>query len=441
MSLKQSSNETENFHQKVKSFRRAFDMLSCPLPSALENIFFTEERISEKFDVNLPLLGFTPFDALKPEADVVRANSLTTDKKAGWYRNAEPERPNARKSRGERQGKTTQKKGVKQDRGIDRLQVNTSTRKYGSGKIMAINDPVPSTSRFQQFMVRNTSSETVEDHHKKQRVPSSGGSELPAATSKKASSRESLPGSSNSSQLQARERDTFENTLAVVDNLAQQILHDEHQACPRQEDGHPSLHRPRPEQGADKQLQKGSMSSAKTSPAAMAPSLLMPQGEALSPKKQHNYPRKRSTPANSYRSVKEEALSKEAHINEKNFTSNSSYKALANSLSQIGLIADALLRSSTIGNGVKVKKQNVTIARGDDRVPWDSTGLSASTFNRGHKVKLQQTKESPSNSIGSVPEPIFTASMSTNAIDKDAIATFVNEVLVEQAKRHGVDLS
>ncbi|MCP4338718.1 MAG: hypothetical protein GY799_07455 [Desulfobulbaceae bacterium] len=435
MSLKQSSNEAENFHQKVKSFRRAFDLLSCPLPSALENIFFTEERVSEKFDVNLPLIGFTPFDALKPEANVARANSLTTDKKAGWYRNTDPERPNARKSQDEIQGKTTQIKELNQDRGVDRLQVNTSTKKYGSGKIMAINAPVRSTSRVQQIMVRNTSSEKVEDHHKKPIVPSSGVSELPAAASNKASSRESLPGSSNSSQLQARERVAVENTLTVVDNLAQQILHDEHQACARQKEGHSSLHRPSPEQGADKQLQKGSMLSAMTS------SLPMPQGDTLSPKEQQNDPRKRSNPANSYRRVKEKALSKEAHFNEKNFTNNSSYKALANSLSQIGLIADALLQSSTIRHRVKVKEENVSIARGDDRVPWDSTGLSASTFNRSHKVNLQQRKESPSNSIGSVPEPIFTASVSTNAIDKDAIATFVNEVLVEQATRHGVDLS
>ena len=57
-------------------------------------------------------------------------------------------------------------------------------------------------------------------------------------------------------------------------------------------------------------------------------------------------------------------------------------------------------------------------------------------------MNFQQTKgDSLSNKLSNATNTVLDYSMSANSIDKDAITRLVNEVLVEQAKRHGVDLS
>jgi len=99
MDLKQNSDQTENLRQALKSFRDAIDALFYPLPSALENIVLAE-RLIEDFNVSQPLVGFTPFDALKSEANIDIANNATKDKTPKPYRNTDLERHQSTKSRG-----------------------------------------------------------------------------------------------------------------------------------------------------------------------------------------------------------------------------------------------------------------------------------------------------------------------------------------------------
>lgn len=439
MTLKQRNNETENLRQQVKFFRNAIDMLSCPLSSALENIVFAE-RLSEKFNVSLPLIGFMPFDTLKLEA-----NNVSSDKTPQYYRNNDSQLHYPTKSRDETRKNTTQEKGVGQDRGIDRSQVKTSSKKYGSGNIVEMNDTVRSTSRDPQFTVRDTSPETPADHNKKQIRQNLEFNELTATTANKVFSIKPSPGSSDPCQIQAQGMGSVENTLIVVDNLAQEILHDEHHASAKDKDKetHSDLNQRSQDKSADQRPQKERILSAKTLLSAMTPLHNVPKGEMLSRTEQQNHPQGKNKQASGYRSVTEETLNKESHFNEINSTSNNGCKALSNSLSQIGIIADALLQSpTTTGNGVKVKEQNIPGIRENDRVAWDGSGLSVSDFNNKHNMKFQQTERSSlSNKISNATEPVLRDSILVNSIDKDAIATFVNEVLVEQAKRHGVDLS
>lgn len=434
--MKQNSDQAENLRQALKSFRDAIDALFYPLPSALENIVLAE-RLIEDFNVSQPLVGFTPFDALKSEANIDIANNATKDKTPKPYRNTDLERHQSTKSRGKiTQANTTQTMKVKQDREIVQLRVNTS-KNDSSGNIVAMNDAAPSTSRVQQFAVRDTTSETPAKHNNKQLRQNLGFSELNTTTPILALPIEPLLASVDPNQIQAQDSDAVENTLVVVDNLVQQILDDEHQTYAKQKKVDSSLNRRSLDKRADKRLQKESILSTNSPFLGIKPLPAVPQGETFSHTEQGNHPRRKNKQANSYYSGAEGTRDKESHFN-----SSNSYQAISNSLTKIGIIADEILLSPITGHGANIKVQNISNESKNDRAASDNSGLSASHFNTIHNMKFQQTKgDSLSNKLSNATNTVLDYSMSANSIDKDAITRLVNEVLVEQAKRHGVDLS
>jgi len=441
MDLKQNSDQTENLRQALKSFRDAIDALFYPLPSALENIVLAE-RLIEDFNVSQPLVGFTPFDALKSEANIDIANNATKDKTPKPYRNTDLERHQSTKSRGEiTQANTTQTKKVKQDREIDQSRVNTS-KNDSTGNIVAMNDTAPSTSRVQQFAVRDMTSETPAKHNNKQIRQNLGFSELNTTPPIRVLPIESLPASVNPNQIPAQDSDAVENTLVVVDNLVQQILDDEHQTYAKQKEVDSGLNRRSLDKRADKRQQKESILSTNSPFLAITPLPVVPQGETFSHTEQGSHPRRKNKQANSYYSGAEGTRDKESHFNGNNFNSSNSYQAISNSLSKIGIIADEILQSPTTGPGLNVKAQNMSSESENDRAASDNSGLSASHSNTIHNMKFQQTKgDFLLNKLSNATNTVLDYSMSANSIDKDVITTLVNEVLVEQAKRHGVDLS
>lgn len=434
--MKQNSDQAENLRQALKSFRDAIDALFYPLPSALENIVLAE-RLIEDFNVSQPLVGFTPFDALKSEANIDIANNATKDKTPKPYRNTDLERHQSTKSRGKiTQANTTQTKKVKQDREIDQLRVNTS-KNDSSGNIVAMNDAAPSTSRVQQFAVRDTTSETPAKHNNKQIRQNLGFSELNTTTPILALPIEPLLASVDPNQIPAQDSDAVENTLVVVDNLVQQILDDEHQTYAKQKEVDSSLNRRSLDKRADKRLQKESILSTNSPFLGIKPLPAVPQGETFSHTEQGNHPRRKNKQANSYYIGAKGTRDKESHFN-----SSNSYQAISNSLTKIGIIADEILQSPITGHGANIKVQNISNESKNDRAASDNSGLSASHFNTIHNMKFQQTKgDSLSNKLSNATNTVLDYSMSANSIDKDAITRLVNEVLVEQAKRHGVDLS
>lgn len=434
--MKQNSDQAENLLQALKSFRDAIDALFYPLPSALENIVLAE-RLIEDFNVSQPLVGFTPFDALKSEANIDIANNATKDKTPKRYRNTDLERHQSTKSRGKiTEANTTQTMKVKQDREIDQLRVNTS-KNDSSGNIVAMNDAAPSTSRVQQFAVRDTTSETSAKHNNKQIRQNLGFSELNTTTPILALPIEPLPASVDPNQIPAQDSDAVENTLVVVDNLVQQILDDEHQTYAKQKKVDSSLNRRSLDKRADKRLQKESILSTNSHFLGIKPLPAVPQGETFSHTEQGNHPRRKNKQANSYYSGAEGTRDKESHFN-----SSNSYQAISNSLTKIGIIADEILQSPITGHGANIKVQNISNESKNDRAASDNSGLGASHFNTIHNMKFQQTKGVfPLNKLSNATKTVLDYSMSANSIDKDAITRLVNEVLVEQAKRHGVDLS
>ncbi|MEA1899475.1 MAG: hypothetical protein U9N47_01720 [Thermodesulfobacteriota bacterium] len=434
--MKQNSDQAENLRQALKSFRDAIDALFYPLPSALENIVLAE-RLIEDFNVSQPLVGFTPFDALKSEANIDIANNATKDKTPKRYRNTDLERHQSTKSRGKiTEANTTQTMKVKQDREIDQLRVNTS-KNDSSGNIVAMNDAAPSTSRVQQFAVRDTTSETSAKHINKQIRQNLGFSELNTTTPILALPIEPLPASVDPNQIPAQDSDAVENTLVVVDNLVQQILDDEHQTYAKQKKVDSSLNRRSLDKRADKRLQKESILSTNSPFLGIKPLPAVPQGETFSHTEQGNHPRRKNKQANSYYSGAEGTRDKELHFN-----SSNSYQAISNSLTKIGIIADEILQSPITGHGANIKVQNISNESKNDRAASDNSGLSASHFNTIHNMKFQQTKgDFLLNKLSNATNTVLDYSMSANSIDKDAITRLVNEVLVEQAKRHGVDLS
>lgn len=445
MALKQNSDHTENLRQAIKPFRDAVDTLSCSLPGDLENIVLAK-RLSKKFNVSLPLVGFTPFDALKSEANVDIANNATTDKTPKRYRNTDLERHQSTKSRGEiTQTNTTQTKKVKQDRGIDQSRVNTS-KNDSSGNIIAVNDTAPSTSSVQQFAVRDTTSETPAKHNNKQIRQNLGFSELNTTTPIRVLPIEPLPASVNPNQIPAQDSDAVENTLVVVDNLVQQILDDDHQTA-KQKKVYFGLNHQIIDNRSDKRLKTESILSTNTPFLAMTPLPAVPQGERFSHTEQENHPQRKNKQANSLYSGTEGTRDKKLQFNSSqfngnNFNSSNSCQPLSNSLTQIGIIADEILQSPTTGRGANIKAQNISIKSENDRAASDNSALSANHFNNRYNMKFQQTKgDFLSNKLSNATNTAFNYSMPENFIDKDAITTLVNEVLVEQAKRHGVDLS
>ena len=300
---------------------------------------------------------------------------------------------------------------------------------------------------MQQFAVRDTTSKTPAKHNNKQIRQNLGFSELNTTTPIRVLPIEPLPASVNPNQIPAQDSDAVENTLVVVDNLVQQILDDEHQTYAKQKKIDSGLNHQSLDKRADKRLQKESILSTNSPFLAITPVPAVPQGETFSHTEQETHPQRKNKQASSLYSGAEGTRDKKLQFNSSqfngnNFNSSNSCQTLSNSLTQIGIIADEILQSPTTGRGANIKAQNISGKSENDRAASDNSALSASHFNNRYNMKFQQTKgDFLSNKLSNATNTAFNYSMPENFIDKDAITTLVNEVLVEQARRHGVDLS
>lgn len=438
MTLKQDSNQTENLRQATRSFRDAIDVLSCPFSSSLENIFLAE-KLSEDFNVSLPLVGMMPFSALKSENNIDTAYIEKKDKTPERNCNNNFEWHQATKSRGETtQENTMQTKNVSQVRGIDQSKVNTS-KNDSNGNIVTMNDKARSVSRVQQFTIRDTNSEIPQipaKHNNKEIRQNLGFSELTTTTPIKVSSIEPLPTSANPNQVQAQDGNAVENTLVVVDNLVQKILGDQHQAYAKHKEVDSSLNL----QSLDKHADKPHL--------AMTALRAMPQDDVRIHTEKRNHPHKKNMKTNNlYNSRAEGSQDTELQFTGNqfrgnNFNGSDNCQTLSNSFIQIGIVADEILQSSITG-----RRENIKSQKNDKKNSWstcDNSDLSVSDLNTRHNIPSQQTKgDYPSSNISNATSVGFNSnnSISENSLDKDAITTLVNEALAEQAKRHGVDLS
>ncbi|MCP4115972.1 MAG: hypothetical protein GY737_11305 [Desulfobacteraceae bacterium] len=119
-----------------------------------------------------------------------------------------------------------------------------------------------------------------------------------------------------------------------------------------------------------------------------------------------------------------------SRIREHNANDRDGCRPLADCLAKVGMLADEILRSSATGSKVDVNARAVDTVSG------------AGGFDGRPDMNFQQSKgDIFSKKTGSVTEVVFNDAMPAGSLDKDVVTSLVNDVLVEQARRHGVDLS
>lgn len=445
MASKRNSDQSENLRQAVKSFRDVVDALSHPLPSGLENIILVE-RLGEDLNVGLPLVGFSPFDALQSDTNIEIGTNPATDKMHQRYRNTDWERHQTAQLKGRMTQSNSQTKRETQDGGSQTSSVRPPF-KGNNGNFVAMKDTALLASRVQQFTVRDTTSQTPAKHNNKSVRQELGFIDLNTATPFQISSDEALAGSVNANPIPVKNSEAVENTLVVVDNLVQQILNDEHQTSIKQKDVDSGLDHGRIDSLTNKAIKKESVLSTNVSSETMTALRTEPQGDATSPTGPVCHPQwqRKNTQLNNRQSSAEAA-----HDNKKGFnnrqlcgkpTNSNSHQTLSNSLAQIGMMADELLQS-TAGNTIEKVKTHSSIAVECNLQGSGNSRLSVGDLTSQHNMKFHQRKgDTPSIHVYNTTHTVLGNSMAGDVLDKDAITKLVNEVLVEQAKRHGVDLS
>ncbi|MBN1931249.1 MAG: hypothetical protein JW786_06535 [Desulfobacterales bacterium] len=387
MASKRNSDQSENLRQAVKSFRDVFDALFQPLPSGLENIILVE-RIGEDLNVSLPIVDFSPFDALPSDTNIEIGTNPATDITHQRYRNTDWERHQTARLKGRMPQSNSQTKRETQDRWGQTSSVRPPF-KSNNGNFVAMEDTASSASRVQHFTVRDTTPQAPAKHNNKSVRQGLRFIDLNTAT-----------------PFQI----TFDEMSAVSVNA-----------------------NPIPVQN--------------NSSETMTALCTMPQGNATSPTDPLSHPQqhRKNTQLHNRQNSAEAA-----HDNKKGFkkiqligksTDSNSRQILSNSLAQIGMMADELLQS-TAENTIEKVKTHSSSAVECNLQGSDNSRLSVGDRTTQHNTKFHQRKgDTPSIHLYNTTHTVLGNSMAGDVPDKDAITKIVNEVLVEQAKRHGVDLS
>ncbi len=443
MASKKNSDQSENLRQAVKSFRDVVDALSHPLPSGLENIILVE-RLCEDLNDSLPLVDFSPFDGLQSDTNIETGTNPATDKTHRRNRNNDSERYHDRQPKdGEPQTNSLAKRN-KQDH---RSQSTNGSPpcKGNNGNVVAMNDSASSVSRVQRFTVRDTTLELPTKHNNKSVRQASGFDNLNVATSINAPI-EPLSSAANTNQSPLQSGDALENTLVVVDNLVKRILDEETSAKQEKKANVDSNYR-RFHERTDNAFNKASTISTDASSVAMAPWPAELKGRSLkhSDTASHLQGQRDNTPASSSYSGAGGTYEKDAKSNISQVAGNdltiNSRQTLSNSLAQIGMMAEELLLSQT-DKSVKSKMQIDSNTLQSDEQGGNYSRLNIEDAHSKQSMKFHLQKgDTPSRQLSNATSADFAISMAVNTLDKDALTTLVNEVLVEQAKRHGVDLS
>lgn len=444
MASKKNSDQSENLRQAVKSFRDVVDALSHPFPSSLENIILVE-RLCEDLNVSLPLVDFSPFDVLQSDTNIETGTNPATDNTHQRYGNTDWERHQTTQLKGRMAQSNSQKKRETQDEGNQTSSVR-SPFKSNNSNFVAMKDTALSASRVQQFTVRDTTSQRPAKHNNKSLRQESGSINLNTATPFQISSDGTLAGSVNADPIPVKNSEVIENTLVVVDNLVKRILDKETSAKQEKKVNVDSNYR-RLDRRTDNAFNKTSTVSTDASSVAMAPWPAELKGR--SPKRldtvSHLQGQRKNTPVNSSHSGAGGTYEKNAKSNISQVAGNdltiNSRQTLSNSLARIGMMAEELLQSKT-DNSVKSKMQSDSNTVQSDEQSGNYSRLNMEDAHGKQSMKFHLQKgDTPSRQLSNATSADFAVSMAVNTLDKDALTTLVNEVLVEQAKRHGVDLS
>ncbi len=424
MVLKQNSDRTENLRQAVQSFRDTIDAISSPLPSGLESML-QMERLIEDFNVSLPLVSFAPFDGLTSEADLEMRKQ---------YPNSDTQRYNSGESREE----NPQVKSVMQDGGAEEYRQNQSR-----GNIPGITDKARGTPWEPHSTAPDTMLEIPANANNKQVRQKLGGGGGKTITPISVSAMEPFSGSFTPSQIKNRKQnlDAVENTLVAVDNLAKSILDDDHQSDADQENVESGLKC----RSKDERLKTESIS-------ARVPSGAVPEDRSPGHNGRGSHPQKENEQTGSYHGGAEEPLPGASVFSTRpvkgrnaNRRRGDDCRALSTCFARVGSIADEILRTSAKGSKAEantVRTQNRS-SQGENPEPvMAGAVVGAGVFDSKPDMKNQQPKGNfQSKKINNVTEVVLNKSMLADSLDKDAVTALVNDVLVEQARRHGVDLS
>ncbi len=452
MALKQKTDQTENLRQAIKSFRDAIDAISSPLSSGLESML-QMEMLSGDFNVRLPLAGFTPFDGLESEADIDMGNNAANGKLRKQCPNTGSERNKPAQSRGE----------IFQERSRVALVADEQYKQIESrgdiperlSRVAPVADerckPIESRGDIPERLsevspVADERSKPIESRgdipERLSGVPQVADQRYKPTqprgeiTPEKCVTADSL----NSSQIRKQNPGAVENTLAAVGNLVEQILDDERQIHAEQENVDPGSKR---------------QSFADTPSGGVSGGVPggVPENKVPGHTGQCNHLQKKNRQTGSHHGVTEGPLPgklpftiSQIKDNNAKATANNSdgSKPLSNCLARVGILADEILRFPATGNktDANVRADNLSGQVGNDLTARADIVPGAGEFDGKPGMKFQHPKGAfLPKKICNVTEVVLNDSMPANSLDKDAITTLVNGVLVEQARRHGVDLS
>jgi hypothetical protein len=259
---------------------------------------------------------------------------------------------------------------------------------------------------------------------------------------------ESIPVSFAPRPIQNRKQnlDAVENTLVAVDNLAKLILDEEHPSHAKQVRAEQeNVDYGRKRKSNDERLKTETLS-------ARAPSGPVPEDKAPGHTGRGSHPQKENRQTGSCHGVAEEPLSgklafptRPVEGSNDNRRRRGDCRALSTCLAQVGSIADEILRTPAKGGKADantVRTQNRFSVSENPGRKMAGTVVGAGEFDSKPDMKNQQPKGNfLSNKVNNVTEVVLNNSMLAGSLDKDAITALVNDVLVEQARRHGVDLS
>jgi hypothetical protein len=429
MALKQNSDKPETLRQAVQSFRDAIDAISFPLPSGLERML-QMEGVIEDFNVSLPLAGFSLFDGLTSEADIEMCKQS-------------PNIDSQRSKTDEYRADSSQVKRVMQDG-----RAEDCSRNHSPGNIPGIMDKTRVTPLEPHATAPDTMLEIPAEANNKKVREQLGGGGGKSITPISVSAMESIPGSFTPSPIQNRKQnlDAVENTLVAVDNLAKSILNGEHKSCAElvhaeQENVESGLkHRSKGER-----LKTESLSAKKTLGAVS-------EDKAPGHTGRGSHSHKENRQNGSYHGGIEEPLPGASVFSTRPVESRNALgrrrdgcRALSTCLVKVGRMADEILISSAKGSKADGNTVRTQKRYSQSEIPGSAiagTVLSAGEFDSKPDLKNQQPKGNfLSNKVNNVTEVVSNKSMPADSLDKDAVTALVNDVLVEQARRHGVDLS
>lgn len=433
MALKQNRDGTDNLRQAIEPFRDAFEAMSSPLPRGLETML-QMERLMEALDAGLPLMGFGPFDGLGSGADIDVGNTATTGNLPEQHPDMDLERFRPAENRGE----GPRVKGRNPAGGIENHSRGNIDGSPDAAWLAPWGQEIPASDTPLEIPAK-ANNEPLKQKKEKQRTGDGG---METISLLRVPAMAPCPDASGSSRSRERNPGAVENTLAAVDTLAEELLDDDRQIHAERNDVYSGLKG----RSKEKQMEVPVNVSTDMPPVAGVAGGGVPEEKALGHTGREIYSYEKSRQIVGHSGVAENTLPGSmafaaGQTRGHNAGGRDGVRPLTDCLARVGMLADEILRASTGGGKMDVKAKpqsrvggggNNPAARAADRVAGDG----------GPDMKVQQPQDAFfSMRTGSVTEVVINDAMQAGFLDKDAVTALVNEVLVEQARRHGVNLS